>query len=70
MNLIFDFGGTLCDSIEPAVGMINKIFSEIGYKKTNIKEVQMMGLKGLIKSRKISSLKVHKLISDYRKRSE
>lgn len=70
MNLIFDFDGTLCDSVKPIVSVINKIFSEIGYKKTNIKEVQMKGLKGLIKSRKISPLKVHKLISDYRKRSE
>lgn len=66
MNLIFDFDGTICDSIKTSVDVVNKIFSKLGYKKTNFKEVRKIGLKGIVVTRKISPLKINKIISYYR----
>ncbi len=70
MNLIFDFDGTICDSIKSSVDIINEICTEMGYKKTSVKELKTIGIKGLIKLRKIPVYKVPKIVSVYRKRVE
>jgi len=68
MNLIFDFDGTICDSIPPSVDVTNEICIEMGYKKTSIKELKKLGIKGLIKSRKIPLYKIPKIMSIYRQK--
>jgi HAD superfamily hydrolase (TIGR01549 family) len=68
MNLIFDFDGTICDSIPPSVDITNEICLEMGYGKVNIQELKRLGIKGLIKSRNIPLYKIPKIMSKYRKR--
>lgn len=68
MNLIFDFDGTICDSIPPSVDVTNQICSEMGYIKTSTNELKKLGIKGLIKSRNIPLYKIPKIMSIYRKR--
>lgn len=70
MNLIFDFDGTICDSIKAVVVEVNQILSEFGSRETSAEELKRKGVKGLLKSRRISPLQLPRLVSEYRKRSE
>lgn len=70
MNLIFDFDGTICDSIHSVVRVANDILVQKDLRKTNVSELKKIGLIGLIKSRNISLLKVHSIITKYRNRAD
>lgn len=67
MNLIFDFDGTLCDSIKIALETVNQILGDRGYKKTNDLEIKNIGLKGLVESRKINETETDSIITEYRR---
>jgi len=54
MNLIFDFDGTICDSVEANIEIINQFFTTFHYKLTTKEEFRNhQGFKGLVKSRQI-----------------
>lgn len=67
MNLIFDFDGTICNSVAASVGIINKIIQKHGYGKIGVKELKKIGIKGLTRSRNIPIIKVPKIAAEYRK---
>lgn len=66
MNLIFDFDGTICDSIGSAIEVVNKILIANGIEPTSIEEVRKYGAKGLINVKKIPLRLVPKLVKAYR----
>jgi phosphoglycolate phosphatase len=53
MNLIFDFDGTLCDSLDTSILIANKYFALFGIPPTSSQEFRTLGLTGLLKSRHI-----------------
>ena len=67
MNLIFDFDGTICDSVCLSVEVINKILQEHGYEKVGLGKLRRIGIKGLAKSRNIPISKIPKIALEYRK---
>lgn len=56
MHLIFDFDGTLCDSVATNIAIANKYFGMFGIAPTNIEELRRIGLRGLLQSRRIPKL--------------
>lgn len=64
-TLIFDFDGTLVDSMQIYVAGFNKIGSEFGLPKideSNIKELKQNSIKTIMKRYKIGPLKLAKLL--------
>lgn len=71
MNLIFDFDGTICDSYETVLGIANDFLvkhNKPPIRTDEIEEYRNKGLKKIISERKISKLKIAKLIIDGRKK--
>lgn len=66
MNLIFDFDGTICDSIIPSVETANILLSKLGYKETSIEEVKNIGLMGLVKSLNITAADLNSFVQQYK----
>lgn len=62
MNLIFDFDGTVADSIDENIRAINKFLRRFKRKETDKKEIRNGGLKALIESRNIQTWQILVLI--------
>ena len=62
MNLIFDFDGTLSDSLSDAVKIANKFLEKEGKKIISSNEVRQKGVKKLILESKVPKYKIPKLI--------
>ena len=68
MNLIFDFDGTLADTLDMYVAIGNEILKEYGMDPVTKEEVQKKGLKKLIKERGIKLYQIPKLLLYGRKK--
>lgn len=53
MNIIFDFDGTLCDSLDVTIDIINNFLTRRGRQPITKEEMLQDGFKGLVKSREI-----------------
>ncbi len=62
MNLIFDFDGTICDSLETVVEIVNSQLSKYGKPPATAKLVRKLGIKKIISESKISKMQIPKLI--------
>ena len=56
MNYIFDFDGTLCDSLDVTLDIINKYFRLFHIREVTETEMRTIGLKGMLAARHIPSL--------------
>jgi phosphoglycolate phosphatase len=68
-NLVFDFDGTISDSKDEIVLIINKLANKYGYSKLKGEDVKFFVSKGarwLISNLKISKLKIPFLMKDVR----
>ncbi len=66
MNFIFDFDGTICDSIGATVKTANDILRKLGYKETSVEEVKNIGLIGLVKSQNINDADLNSFVQQYK----
>jgi phosphoglycolate phosphatase-like HAD superfamily hydrolase len=67
---IFDFDGTLVDSLQSTFAVINRVVGKFGLNKidiSNIEHFKKVGVRGLIKELKVSWYKMPFLVGDYRK---
>lgn len=62
MTLIFDFDGTICDSLDMASSIINTYLAKYTLPKTSSAEIKRLGLKGLISKYKLSIIQLGKLV--------
>lgn len=58
MNLIFDFDGTICDSLDIALSIGNKYLKENKMALSTKEEVRNIGIKKMMLSRKVSIITV------------
>lgn len=56
MNLIFDFDGTICDSVDIYIKLANTFFKKIGKREITINEVKKKGTLELLKELKIKKI--------------
>jgi len=68
MNLIFDFDGTICNSIGIAIKIANTILLAKNLTPVTKKEVKKNGIINIIKKRKFSTEKILKLTAKYKNR--
>ncbi len=54
MNLLFDFDGTICDSLETFLSISNPTLARMGKKEITAKEVRSKGVRKLLAERGIS----------------
>ena len=56
MNLIFDFDGTICDSVDVYINLANTFFKKIGKREITIDEVKKKGTLELLKELRIKKI--------------
>lgn len=62
MNFIFDFDGTICNSTEVALTIMNEFLRKNNLEEVKISELRNFGLKGVVKSRNVPLLKIPSLV--------
>lgn len=67
MNIIFDFDGTLCDSLSVTIKSANAFLVKNNMKTISIEEVRQNGLKKIIKDRSVPAYKLPSYIKMGRK---
>lgn len=67
MNLIFDFDGTICDSLGATIKIANKFLQDFGEPQTTAEEVRNVGVKEIIKQSKILKTQIAKYMLKSRK---
>lgn len=68
MNLIFDFDGTLADSIDELLLAANSVITKFGQPPLTKPEIRELGLRGIINKRKINKIQLFLGLLYYRKR--
>ena len=66
-TIIFDFDGTLGDSLDSAVSVIATVGPKYGFPIVTKREIQDNGISGLVSKYKISPLKLPFLVNEFRK---
>jgi phosphoglycolate phosphatase len=67
MNYIFDFDGTICDSLKVSVQILNNFGKDNHLPPISQKDLKSLGTKGLIKNLKLTSSQVQEFEIYYRK---
>lgn len=68
MNLIFDFDGTLADSIDELVFAANSVITKFNQPPLTVSEIHTLGLRGIIKQRNLNKIQLALGLLYYRKR--
>jgi len=68
MNLIFDFDGTICDSLETVVEIVNNQLPKYGKIPATSELVRKLGIKKLILESKIPKTQIPKFIKNSRQK--
>lgn len=63
MNLIFDFDGTICDSIDDAFVVINQFLKQNNLKQIAMADFKAGGLKGLVERKILPTEKIPSYVS-------
>ena len=66
-TIIFDFDGTLGDSIDAAVSVISTLGPKYGFPKVTKEEIRDNGIRGLISKYKVSPIRLPFLVNESRK---
>jgi len=64
-TIIFDFDGTIADTLQSSITAINSLANKYGFRKVTKEEVRSEGTQEIIKDRHISLFKLPKLLKDY-----
>ncbi len=62
MNLIFDFDGTICDSLDTVVGIVNQVLVRYKIAPISAKEIREKGVLHLLKVRRVPKFLVPVLL--------
>jgi phosphoglycolate phosphatase len=62
MNLIFDFDGVICNSLDEAVKTVNEFLVNQKLPTTSLREIRRVGVLTLIERYKIPKIKIPKLL--------
>ncbi|HSX48690.1 MAG TPA: HAD-IA family hydrolase [Candidatus Saccharimonadales bacterium] len=58
MNFIFDFDGTICESFDITVSIINEYLGKRGMKLITSKEIKEIGLEAMLRRYKLNKLQI------------
>lgn len=62
MNIIFDFDGTICDSLDTVVGIVNRVLVRYKIAPITAKEIREKGVLHILKVRKVPKFLVPVLL--------
>lgn len=62
VHLIFDFDGTICDGLQPAIDIMNKFLAETHHPPTSLEEIRRVGFQKLYSQKHVSRVELVKFL--------